>query len=256
MNSKSKKGAALAVLTATLAVAATITIAFLTDYRRMDNVFKIGSVDLLITETNYPNDPSQRVMYSGSLLDKNPKVTNTGSSDEYVFMTVSVPKYAVTLLNDDGTKTADGNTVSDAKTNPQMAEIFRLISNASDGRTITLADNSNIQYDADWICLTSYNTESDNYNTYVFGYTKRLLSSDNAQTAEDYESDTLFDRIQLKSFIEGEIPEDAVQNIEIRAYGIGADNLQNVEGVTNETTVLNETQLETIYGYFTNQTGS
>ncbi len=63
--------------------------------------------------------------------------------------------------------------------------------------------------------LTSDTTGSD-YDLYVFGYNKKMLPAD--------ETVTLFDKVQLKSFIDGE-KKDGV-TIGVKGYGIQADYLR------------------------------
>lgn len=63
--------------------------------------------------------------------------------------------------------------------------------------------------------LLSDTTGSD-YDLYVFGYNKKMLPAD--------ETVTLFDKVQLKSFIDGE-KKDGV-TIGVKGYGIQADYLR------------------------------
>lgn len=63
--------------------------------------------------------------------------------------------------------------------------------------------------------LSSDTTGSD-YDLYVFGYNKKMLPAD--------ETVTLFDKVQLKSFIDGE-KKDGV-TIGVKEYGIQADYLR------------------------------
>ncbi len=63
--------------------------------------------------------------------------------------------------------------------------------------------------------LSSDITGSD-YDLYVFGYNKKMLPAD--------ETVTLFDKVQLKSFIDGE-KKDGV-TIGVKGYGIQADYLR------------------------------
>ncbi|MBQ3299082.1 MAG: hypothetical protein IJG99_02195 [Ruminococcus sp.] len=63
--------------------------------------------------------------------------------------------------------------------------------------------------------LSSDTTGSD-YDLYVFGYNKKMLPAD--------ETVTLFDKVQLKSFIDGE-KKDGV-TIGVKGYGIQADYLR------------------------------
>ena len=66
-----------------------------------------------------------------------------------------------------------------------------------------------------WVLLTSDTTGSD-YDLYVFGYNKKMLPAD--------ETVTLFDKVQLKSFIDGE-KKDGV-TIGVKGYGIQGNYLR------------------------------
>jgi hypothetical protein len=61
----------------------------------------------------------------------------------------------------------------------------------------------------------------------------------------DDETVTLFDSVQLKSFIDSQIKGDVT--IGVSAYGIQADNLQITPAINLEKTRYNDTELNSIY---------
>lgn len=231
---KSKKNILIAVACVLLvAVVIGITLSFFSDDDNAENVFAVGDVRLSLVEQNYPQKASDRVMYSNSIIPKDPMIINTGDNPEYVYMLVTLPLENVTLLNDDGTK-PDGAT-------PQNVEIFNLISNAEN----PLIEN-NISYDDNWIFIGK-STDTDT-NTYIFAYNKVLEKSE--------KTSTLFDKVQLKSFIEGETGENAVKNIGVKACGIQSDNLMGVELPTDtDTREVLATKLTSIYNICARQNG-
>lgn len=210
---KSKRNIVITVVCVLLfAIVIGITLSYFSDDDDAENIFHVGDVRLNIVEQNYPQKASDRVMYSKSIIPKDPMIINTGNNSEYVYMLVTLPCESVTLLDEDGKKLSD---------TPQKNEIFNLMSNSQNVYT-----ESNIIYDDSWTFLGK--TESTNANTYIFAYNKVLAKSD--------KTSTLFDKVQLKSFIEGELSENAVENIGIKAYGIQADNLIGVELPTDTDT--------------------
>ncbi|MGN0537339.1 MAG: hypothetical protein ACI4M3_05140 [Acutalibacteraceae bacterium] len=229
---KSKRNIIIIAVVCVLLVAIVIgiTVSYLSDNKDAENIFSVGDVRLSLVEQNYPQKPSERVMYSNSIIPKDPMIINTGDNPEYVYMLVTLPIEKVTLLDENGQKFSD---------TPQDNEIFNLISNAEN----TLIEN-NISYDNNWIFLGTYT----NTNTYIFAYNKVLAKSE--------KTSTLFDKIQLKSFIEGETDENAVENIGIKACGIQSDNLMGVD-LPTDTDTLEElkTKLKSIYNICARQNG-
>lgn len=216
-----------------------ITFAYLTDNKDVDNVFTIGDVYLKIEEPSYPEDESDRIMVAYSKINKNPMVTNTGTNDEFVFMKVTVPLEDVTLVDADGKKDDNGKI---------KQEIFKLISNSNGAET-----QGNISYDPNWVFICDEST--DNTHSYIFAYNKVLLASNNttADTVDRVKTEALFDEVQLKSFIEGEISENVVEKIEIEAYGIQADKLFSINDLNPDSPT--EQQLKDIYNIYVRQNG-
>lgn len=129
-----------------------------------------------------------------------------------------------------------GHTFNDV---PQKTEIFKLMSNSENQLT-----ESNISYDSNWIFLGKNDYEDE--CTYIFAYKDILEKSG--------KTSTLFDKAQLKSFIEGELSENAVENIGIKAYGIQSDNLIGVDlpSITDTRDEL-KTKLTNIYNIYARQ---
>lgn len=80
------------------------------------------------------------------------------------------------------------------------------------------------------------------YKKYVFGHNSAVAP--NAKTAP------IFDKVQLKNIVEGEI-DTREQNIVIETYAIQADNVLSAGDY--DTSALEQTDLETIYQTFVNQ---
>ena len=245
------------------------TVAYLTDTEKGVNVITIGKVGLALTEPQYDlNSNNSSVLAAGDSLEKDPKLTNTGTKDEFVFIEVAVPKRNVTLLYEEETTIVEGNdakiykegtpTVNNYNDESSIIkksdEIYKII---ADGRTdgaeaVNLTANGELGTDADnpntkpqldfsynkgsnssnaekegWIYLSrevdkTVGTDDNEltYDYYYFGYNKKLSS--------DHSTIPLFDRIQLKSFIDEEIKRSKANEetkILITGYGIQADSL-------------------------------
>lgn len=207
------------------------TIAYMTDNESTTNTFTVGKINVDLTEPNYPGNDSPDVkdLVPNQEVQKDPKVTNVGVNDAIVFMSVEVLVKDVTLVKADGTKGAKEKT-----------ELFWL-KDAADGKG-TFANHFSDQ----WMELTSKGEKdmaTGDTNTYVFAYKTAV--------AKDAATDSLFDTIQLKNVIEGEVTAGEAQNVVVNAYAIQASEV--LEGNTDLTDVLIEENLGKIYDIYFNQ---
>lgn len=213
--------AAAAACAVTLVVVGVIR-AYFTEVEVKENKITIGNISINLTEGDFDPDTTYPVV-PGSVVNKAPKIANDGNRDEFVFMTVTVPKAQVTLLYESGTNKGNPKT-NLAENTPQ--QLFRLVAEPTDpntalqvpsvsGRDIDFSYHSGSNTVDGWVLLASDTTGSD-YDLYVFGYNKKMLPAD--------ETVTLFDKVQLKSFIDGE-KKDGV-TIGVKGYGIQADYLR------------------------------
>ena len=81
--------------------------------------------------------------------------------------------------------------------------------------------------------------------TYVFGY-KNVIGAKET-------TDALFNKVQLKNFMEAEIDTADKLDIEIEAYAIQADNIVNGQNKIDVSGELSVDTLNTIYDTFVNQ---
>ena len=214
--------AAAAACAVTLVVVGVIR-AYFTEVEVKENKITIGNISINLTEGSFDPDTTYPVV-PGSVVEKAPKIANDGNRDEFVLMTVTVPKAQVTLLDESGSNKGNPKTGLDS-----IQQLFRLVAEQTDPNTVlqvptvsgrdidfTYHSGSDTGEGADgWVLLTSDTTGSD-YDLYVFGYNKKMLPAD--------ETVTLFDKVQLKSFIDGE-KKDGV-TIGVKGYGIQADYLR------------------------------
>ncbi|MCH5211710.1 MAG: hypothetical protein J1G06_01710 [Oscillospiraceae bacterium] len=231
------------------------TLAYFTDKTEVYNSFVFGNVEIVPNEPNWdPEDP----FVPNEEVPKDPQIANNGNTEAVVFIKLQVPVDTFTAVNDDGTK---GDEVTD--------EIFWLKSKDvpdSEHRT----QFNDVEHDGNWVLLSKTDgAEAGSYNTYLFGYQKALgtseghisnvLHPDDAEWAEMTKTDTLFDKVQLKNFVEGTLLGD--YNIKLEFYAIQAQYLTDVNGddlteklfpngVFDENATLDAQTLRTIYGLY------
>lgn len=211
-----------------LAIALSGTAMYLSDNDSATNTMTVGDVKIELLE---PNWEEANNVVPNQELPKDPQIHNRGINDAIVYMTVEVPVENITLANDNGTKGEKGNT-----------ELF-WFKDSADGAS-THANN----FDSNWVHLDTKDTGADlsgDTHTYVFAY-HSVLPSDATTTP-------LFDKIQIKNFIENEIPGGKIEQIKINVYGIQASDVleENVDLSDN----LTNTNLAKIYDIYVNQNG-
>ncbi len=79
--------------------------AHLTDSDSKINVFTVGDVDILLTETNFDSSQPMEKITPGQVIQKNPAISNVGANAAYVYMEVTIPKESFTDIY--------GNTITD-----------------------------------------------------------------------------------------------------------------------------------------------
>ena len=225
------------------------TAAYFTDVEVKDNIITIGRIDLQLDEGDFPSDAVSVV--SGSRQAKAPRLINTGTKEEFVFLKITVPKKNITLLDSLGMPDTQYSN-----TNPQ--QLFRFTANDDQqSETLPKQENKDIDFSyhygspngeddsvpVGWVLIESDDTNADD-DEYVFGYNKKLSPNETSGTC------TLFDAVQLKSFIDGEVSETV--SIGVYGFGIQADNLKAVisdssDMVDTSKTMYSITDLQAIY---------
>ena len=275
----------IAAACALVAVVLTFRISFsyLMDAERKDNVITIGNVDVELIEPSYTDSS---IVAAGDAPPKNPLLINKGTEDEYVFLRVAVPKKNVTLLYEsDITITENGSTYpkgtptvnnrnASGKPQASMDEIFRFIAEGDLTSKVTettepkttepqfdFAYNAGQADTEGWVYLyrkIGAEAEDDDYNYYYFGYNKVLKPDSNQEKPS--ETKTLFDRVQLKSFIDEELVSgegskiDFASLIKVKGYGVQSDSLE-INGLPGRDEILTKEQLQKIFGIVSRKAG-
>ncbi len=170
--------------------------AYFTDTKSTTNTFTIGKVSQELTEPSWNKDNPPKNITPGQELEKDPQVTNTGTNDQYVFMTVAVPYANIMTVNDDGTKNASTDTpLFTYTTNEGWTQL---------GNSIKNEDNHTYIY------------------TYYYGKDNTMMILTKNQTTP-----ALFNKVRFVDAVEGQGLQDSTQNILINSYGIQTTHLEN-----------------------------
>lgn len=233
----------LLILVTLLLLSSATTVSYLVREKRKDNIFSMGNVRLFLTEDSFPQNESDRTMVPKSIVPKNPKVVNIGTEDEYAFIKVTVPLCRVSIV-DETTNEIDAS-------GRIYREIFNLISDDSQRLDIPnqqfgFSDTGSITNDHNWIFIKSYEDGNTHTHSYLFGYSSMLPGNSNAVTT------TLFDKLQLRNILEGELSPDEPQTVTVSAYGIQAEELLNHITVADNNN-LSYDELTAIFALYENQ---
>ena len=250
-----QKTVTIAAMSCLLAAAVLLSavMSYLIDQKNTDNIFTLGTVNVSLTETDYPKDPKNRVLVPYGSIEKNPQIANIGENDAFVFMKVTVPKINVEPVNENGSlKYSDKLEYENGerKFQTDKMEIFKLISDepvskrAAQNEPTGLTEQSeknlydktwyeldDIDYNENWYLIDKTIHEDSDTNTYLFAYKSVLVTAAHATQDTTYnitKTDALFDKVQLKTFVEDETLYENFQKINIEAYAIQADDLMSI----------------------------
>lgn len=197
------KKAAVAAMAICAVMAVGGAVAYFTDVDSAKNKIEIGNVHIDLDEPLWDSTPdtdsdgipdTADKIVPGQTIPKDPRITNTGKNDAYVYLTVSVPKANVFTANIDGTLKNNGKA--------SITQLFNYAVN--DG----------------WK-LMSTDTSAADKNVYVYGYEKSIKAGD--------VTSTLFDSVTFVNVIEGQGLEDNVLDIDIDASAIQAGETGTME---------------------------
>ncbi len=122
-----KKKTILLIVVALLFI--TIVIGGITAYftkttETLNNVFTIGSINIVLNEPAW-NAANATNLVPGDQVDKDPTVTNTGSNPAYVFVKVTIPNYSNTdLFSLDGIDTTAWQLISETTSNNVCTHVY------------------------------------------------------------------------------------------------------------------------------------
>ena len=261
---KKKKLIAMLVACGLIAVmGVSSTMAYLTDQTEATNSFTFGDVKVNTIEAAWdvrddddngiPDAAEEEV--PNQQTPKSVQAENVGINDAIVFVKLTVPLETVTLVFDNGTAQKKEDGSHDTK----LQEIFYF---EQEGDSINTENNN---FSSDWVNLPeeevgyegaggsesylningNHRTYNKTYRTYVFGYNKRI--------AKGEKTSTLFDKVQIKNFIENEVTPSARKDIKVETYSIQADNIVDANGAINTNGTLDHDTLKEIYDIYVTQ---
>lgn len=201
-NSRKATTALAIALAGTLAVGGVM--AYFTDADTTTNAFTVGKVSIALTEDKWDENLAVNIT-PGTVLDKNPTITNDGINDAYIFATVTVPYKNIVCADEDGTRLAAADT-----------ELFSY--NVNDG----------------WVELSDY-MDKDTENgtvTHLYAY----AANDAMTTVKANDAATVFDAVRFCNVIEDEGLEKAELNIVVNGYAIQTDNIDALTGSVDDDT--------------------
>lgn len=205
------------------------TLAYLTDTEQADNIFTVGHVNLDLEEPNFPgnDDPEVKEQTPNQVTRKDPQIENTGNENMITYMQVSVPTRLLTEV------TTDETTGFSVKGEKMVQPLFYLkdleAPKYQHADSLHTTDNG---VDYKWVPLEDYyvDAEGNRVDQPVDGGNRIIFVGYNQSVAPGAKTDSLFDTVQFKNFIEEEIPDGEIQNINIKAYGIQDKDLNLADG--------------------------
>ena len=277
---------ALSLIIALFAFGATVS--YLTDYERKDNVVTIGDVKIEIDEGKYEDSSTvaagSTLPKAPSI--KNKGINDAYVFFRVAIPKKSVTLlYEQNVYDNNNILTYKEGTKYDGFPETNGSEIFKTIAEGTDTESVnntgynssgtlltapsvivgynkgTYDSSNNANSKAGWVYLGSEqnkdisgDTSGQKYDFYWFGYNKKLVptpsdAAANAVPPQNYWTTTLFDNIQLKSFIDEElITGNTKENVDVKvlvdAYGIQADNLF-IDGLEDD--ILSDAHVKEIF---------
>lgn len=165
------------------------------------NTFTFGNASISLTETEWDKlTEEERILYPGKEITKDPKVKNTGESNLYAYIEITVPCANVYTI---GVDENGREIINDAAQN----ELF------------------SYEVNPGWELLKQ-DTDGNN-KIYVYAYTKKIL-------VPNEETNNLFDKVKFLDIAEGAIKKGTELNIPVNAYAIQSDYLNETGDTLKE----------------------
>ena len=263
-------------------------LAYLTDAETADNTFTIGNVQVESLEKNYPGNDSNDVknITPGQETKKDPQIKNDGINDAVAFVVLDSPVDICTLVDDNGNVTtaspvaqevfyykdaqdAIGTHANNFDAGWQLlanksTRYIKITEDAATGKVTAEEDLGAL--DAAGLQQAVQGTKGTNnvriVKRYVFGYKTPIHGSDKTdgspQTDANKITTPLFDKVQLKNVLEGEIDRN-VEKIRVMSLAMQASNvISEGKDITKDDsgvakTSYSEADLSTMYDIFVKQ---
>ena len=215
MKLSKKKLAVILLLIVTLIMAAVLSAAYYTDNNEKNNVFTTGNVKISLSEERYdlPENTADREHLSPrEEVIKDPKVTNTGISDCFVFVEIFVPRTNRILIDENGNKL------------PQKE-----------------VDVFSFETRPEWVLMEEGETQDSvtrkPYSRYVYAYATGGKGGKMTVLKRGKSTPTLFlnDKIKYKNFIE--LDKNITYELPVYAYAIQTTDIMTGNDIMTEPVV-------------------
>lgn len=182
MQKESRKKWMILAVTGMCMITGGISAAYLKDtVGEVQNVITVGDIKAVLKEPHWGTE-KKIYLHPNESISKDPIVKNTGLNDEYVFLEVTIPKRKIAVI-DDSTK---------RKMDRKLREIFTFES------------------EKDWEPVEK--RELEDQKVYVYGYSEILKPGE--------ETVPLFKKIHAVNYLEGDLKEDDLLKIQVKAQVI------------------------------------
>lgn len=173
--------------------------AYFTDTAEKTNTVTVGDVTTDLEEPGWDKTPDDEKndITPNQKIPKDPKVTNTGTNDAYVFIEVQVPVKKIITVGSNGQKLPAANT-----------ELFQYKVNSG---WVKVEDSE----------MTSDGAVTAHRYVYAYGTSTACKALKHGETTP-----ALFDSITLINAIEGQI-DNATLNMPVKSYAIQTENIGN-----------------------------
>lgn len=168
------------------------------------NTFNVQKVDVELTEPNYTD--GQQVV-PNQTITKDPTVTNTGTTNEFVFVSVKVPYKNLITANADGTRNAAGEV-----------DLFTL--NNVSNKWVLVKTNNLAATAADGVVA------ADGVHEYIYAYaTGDAATGTMTALAPEGVTEPVFQSVTMVNAIEGQGLESLQVKIPVDVYAIQSSDL-------------------------------
>lgn len=221
-----------------------ITLAFFTSFDEVTNVFDGGRVDITLTEPEWHPEKARNIV-PGTVLDKDPYVTNNENTAVYVFLEVDVPYGSFEVEADSGTNKGEALNTSPFSDIPLYK--FGIL---NDNGTPYDTTDDTMDYEPDYSKIDQYvnpgwllvgNPEKDDTKKvikYIYAHVQVDNNNENTNLLSPLGTGVrtgtpLFNTIKLVNLDE---TADAMDNysVLVKAYGIQANFLAADNTTTND----------------------
>lgn len=218
------------IMVATLAMSTVATgiSAYFTATDTAINNFNVKGVDVLLEEPNYVDDQD---VTPNETIEKDPTITNVGTTAQFVFASVKVPYANIETANLDGTR----NVADDI-------ELFTWNTETQAGVINTKAGENGGKVNEGWTLIEIFVDVDNGMVEYIYA-----LGTEEAMTslATDAVSPKLFNSVTMCNAIEGQGLENTEKEIEVTVYAIQDSDLKGT--AFEDTATVNPKEVYNIY---------